>query len=53
LGSPSTPAFGTVCPLVVVRLETVPSRFGKHSFVGSGQTVGSFVASVPLPSTWA
>src|SRR5262249_37106278 len=52
LGDPSAPALGTFCPRVVVRLDTEPSRLGKHSSVGSGQTVGSFDASVPLPSTW-
>src|SRR5262245_58367633 len=36
LGKPSAPEFGTVCPVVVFRLDTVPSRLGKHSTVGSG-----------------
>jgi hypothetical protein len=44
------PEFGTVCPVVVMRLTFVPVRVGKNSFVGSGHMVGSFTASVPLPS---
>src|SRR6516165_1799583 len=52
-GKPSAPEFGTVCPLVVVRGDTVPSRLGKHSTADCPHTVGSFDAFVPLPSTWA
>ena len=34
---PSKPLAGTVCPVVVMRLDTVLLRLGKHRTVGSGQ----------------
>jgi Holliday junction resolvasome RuvABC DNA-binding subunit len=30
-GKPSVPAFATVCPVVVMRLDVVPLRLGRHS----------------------
>ncbi len=47
---PSSPVAGTVCPVVVMRFDSEPLRFGKQSTAGSGHPV--FCASVPLPSKW-